>query len=114
MKRLLVALICTFLFTPLLSAREEPKTRVAKERRALEDQIFLKRSCEAPKKGVTRQFGKGDIDFSKVAGGSCWGECNCSECYCEYTDGDLGCCFDGCDACWEFLDEGGDCGISVE
>jgi hypothetical protein len=112
MKRVLAVLICAFLFTPLLSAREEPRTRAAQERRALrvlEDQIFLKRSCDAPKNGVTHRFG--NLGFLKEAA-SCSGECDCETCSCSGT---LSCCMGGCGACWEFLDDEGYCGgVSVE
>ncbi len=53
--------------------------------------------------------------FSSPAGtvaGSCYGSCNCNVCVCYYN-GDVSCCFAGCDACWQFLDEGGECSTSI-
>jgi hypothetical protein len=106
---LVVALICTFLFTSLVMAQEEPRAKPAKGRLALEerqpsiDQLFMKRSCKAPgKKGGIQRFGD-DLGLNKEAN-SCGGWCDCNVCYCEYSDGDLGCCFDGCDGCWAVAD----------
>ncbi len=61
------------------------------------------RSASAP--GAQQQF-----NFATQSAGGCYGGCNCNVCVCYYYDGDLGCCFDGCDACWGSLDDGGYCG----
>jgi len=45
-------------------------------------------------------------DPQTAAAASCYGACNCSECVCS---GGFSCCLSGCEACWEFLDDGGAC-----
>ncbi len=63
--------------------------------------IVLTRKAVTLGRSVVNPFG------SSIETGSCYGACNCSTCVCN---GSLGCCIDGCEACWEFLDDGGACG----
>ena len=109
---LLVAVLCTVLFTSLAVAQEEPKTKPSKDTPTLQDQLSLQRTCGSShlKSGVTQKFGSRP-DFLKEEGGSCYGWCDCAECDCWYYGGDIQCCYDGCGGCWQFLDDGGYCGM---
>ena len=112
---LLAALICTVLFAHLSAAQEEPRTKPSKERPAVDNSFSLKRSCQGtPKSKITNLFGKRPTtpSFLKEESNSCYGWCNCSYCECWYDEGDLGCCFDGCFGCWDYLDGRGACGTS--
>jgi hypothetical protein len=108
--------VCTLLFgaTATLSAEEGPRAKrgkleVGKQEQAT-DTFTLKRPGKTVGKWRTMQrFGTpSKPSFMKNTVNDCWGVCDCTDCYCESDEG-VGCCIDGCEACWGVLDEGGGC-----
>ena len=116
LQSLLMVVVCTFLFASVVMAQEEPKAKpqkVVKESASVQKELGLTRSCASKVKSrFTQRFGNrpSGPSFMKSEAAGCYGWCDCFECDCWY-DGDIGCCFDGCDWCWGVLDGRGDCGV---
>lgn len=102
---LFVAILSTVVFAAAVFAgdREDPKGPAAKA----PHRVVLKRGGTVGTWNTLKNFNHSvPSPFGKAAD-SCSGACNCSTCVCS---GSLGCCLDGCDACWGVLDDGGACG----
>ena len=106
LQALRIAFICTFLFTAVSGAQEEPKTKPENEAKPERNFTLQRPSKPQGKWRTTQKFST--PSFLRETANSCWGVCDCGSCYCESDEG-IGCCLDGCNACWEFLDGGGEC-----
>ncbi len=102
---LFVAVLCTVVFVAAAFAgdREDPKGNPGVK---APHRVVLKREGPVGTWNSMKQFNHSvPSPFGKAAD-SCSGACNCSTCVCN---GSLGCCLDGCDFCWEVLDDRGGC-----
>lgn len=61
--------------------------------------VLRREGLEPRRHGPMQEF---SFDLPGEDGPYCSGACDCELCVCSGT---LGCCLDGCDACWEVADE---------